>query len=455
MKSSTALISHEAYCKESDTRKAEANARAALAEELRGTFDYQAWARTFVANEQQGNANDPLVSESSESGSDSIDAMDIDEEVPKKPKKVRKRLRIAQKYLLLESYTPTLKSMVARKPNHKFTRQDVLKVISLASGVKYGTVSKIFYAEEAIRKLYQNKYNRRRFTFGSGLAPRFPQSETKLAEKIREKRRKHFAVFTYWVMSEYEKLAKEENFALAAKTRFGPDMFLLFLRRNCLARRKPSNLKPMSMTESQNALRGWLRFLKGLLDGSIPVNVGDAQEIDPKWGRFPLDCRLNKDEVPGYFGDPAMLTISEKGEGATKILIPEGWGDRICSLIVTLTPLRLVKKIGVIFRGLGKRLNKKEADFYKTLPHVEVFFQQKAWVDSTTELEVVRRILVPHAKEVKKSYEFRGAKFPGLLDVEDNFSAHLNEYSLPPFFSPLLPTSLSLRLKTFLFQACN
>jgi hypothetical protein len=121
-----------------------------------------------------------------------------------------------------------------------------------------------------------------------------------------------------------------------------------------------------------------------------------------------------------------MKTVSVEGENATKVLIPQGWGDRICTLILTLTPLTLVKKIGIVFRGRGKRMNKEEQKLYDSLPYIQVFFQSKAWVDKSIEMEVTKTILIPHCKEVRRSYEAKGEKFPGILDVEDNFSAHTN-----------------------------
>jgi hypothetical protein len=106
-------------------------------------------------------------------------------------------------------------------------------------------------------------------------------------------------------------------------------------------------------------------------------------------------------------------------------MFPETWGDRICSLIFVATPHGLVKRMCIVFRGQGLRLTKKELDFYKSLPNVYVVFQVKAWVDTRVELEVVKHILVPHMKGVRKTYEDAGKSFPGILGVEDNFSAHM------------------------------
>lgn len=465
-KSSRALISHVSWCQQNAANKAKAEEQDKFVEEVRSIFDYKDWARAFVASEGAApNPSAPVTNIDSDSESDpQEDAMDIDgpdnpqvapDPPTKKPKKgktkrtskegggkkLRRRLRLWQKVDLLNTYETTLQVLTTKFPGRKFTRQDVLMVISSASGRAFGTVSNVFYAEEELRKKFAIKYNRKHFSFGSGQKPHFPKTEAQLLETIKERRKKQYAVFQSWVMAEYAKLAKSENPSRAAKAKFGMDLFLLFLKRNQLARRKPSNLKPMSLLNSQMAVRGWLRFLRWILDGSIPVKIGDTDRLDPTYGRFPLDCRVDKDEVPGNFGSPEMATVSHRGEGSTKVLVPVSWGDRICTLIPMLTPEKLIKKIGIIFRGQGKRKNKAETALYESLPNIQVFFQAKAWVDKNIEEEVLKTMLIPHCKEVRKSYESRGEKFPGLLLVEDNFSAHLT------------PRVLEAKIKASIFPA--
>jgi hypothetical protein len=363
-----------------------------------------------------------------------VDFVELDsdesQDAPEKVKKRRFRLSIKEKFEIIDSYAAHL-SALARKssrPESSFTKKDVHKVISKASGVRFGTVAKIFYKENFIRQHYADKFLRKRYTIGSGLKPMFPATEKSLAVTVREKRAKHYTVTMNWLMEEYKKLSLSENKDLAEKAKFGKDLFFAFLLRQKLSRRKPSNIKSMTLLESQKKFRGFIKFLLDLLKGNHIAEVGLSREIDPRWGRFPLDCRLNKDEVPGYFGDPSLSIISIRGESSTKVLMIEGWGDRICTLIIMLTPLGLIKRIGLVFKGEGKRVAADETALYDSLPFIEVFWQKKAWVDSKVELEIVRRLLVPHAKQVKKSYEDRQLPFPGILDVEDNFSAHLNEY---------------------------
>jgi hypothetical protein len=366
--------------------------------------------------------------------------IDLDEnENGRKPVVKRYRLSLKDKVKLLNSYPDTLRALAlkCKRPEASISKKDVFTVIHKASGVPYGTVSKIFHHEQILRKLNVDKFQRRRFTFGSGRKPRFPRTEKRLFEEVKSRRLKSLMVSSVWLLEEYKKFAKTEDKDLAEKTKFGKDIFFSFLQRNRLARRKPSNVKPMTLPESQRLMRGFLKYFLSILDGSVPVSIGKTNHLDPVYGRFPLDCRLDKDEVGGYFGDPGSSTISLLGEGSTKVLMPKYWGTRLCTMIVFLTALQMVKKMGLVFRGAGKRVSKEETEYYATLPFVKVFFQSKAWVDSTIELEVVKTMIVPHVKEVRESYEARGALFPGVVCVEDNFSAHVTPYywfsSLHPF----------------------
>ena len=177
-------------------------------------------------------------------------------------------------------------------------------------------------------------------------------------------------------------------------------------------------------------MRGWFIWLRKLLDGSIPLNMGPQYNsfIDPTWGLYPRECRVNKDEVGGYFGDPSRLIVSEKGEKGTKILVIVGWGERICTMIFIVTAIKFVRLVGLVFRGKGTRISQEEEQFYKNLKFVKVFFQSKAWVDGNIEMEVVRQMLIPLSKETRKDFEDAERPFPGMLLVEDNFSAHTTPY---------------------------
>jgi len=445
LQSKTALRSHEIYCERRQMKVSEEQDTAKFVEEIRSLFDFKSWARGFVASKHVADPEGVILdldSSSSDRENDAmdidaeIDAMDIDAEIPPfalgKPVVRRWRLSLREKIRMLDMFPEIMKLYHAYRVRHNLEGTiyniDIYKIISVASGRTYGGISKIFSEEEALREKYKSKFNRKRFTFGSGRKPSFPKTESTLAELIRKKRLAHFTVSKFWVMEEYRKLAKQENADLFAKLKVDVDIFLAFLKRNELAFRRPSNVKPMSLEESQKSVRGWFRWLKELLDGTIEVEIGEATVIDPILGRFPFDCRINVDEVAGYLGDPGMNIISVKGEKHTKILVPDGWGDRICTLIVVVTPLKLIPHLGIVFRGTGKRLSAKELDFYKTLANVEIFFQAKAWVNTAIELEFVSRILVPYVEEVKQSYKDSGKPFPGILDVEDNFSAHMTSY---------------------------
>lgn len=408
-----------------------------LVEEVRGIFDWKQWTREQFQQElAEANPTAPVVELSASDSEDSDSANeepDPDAMVIEKVVKRRKRYTIKQKIRILDTYPQVLTALAKkfRRPETSFTKKDVLTVISRSGGYKYQTIVKFFWEEDDIRKKNEVAVNRRRFTFGSGQHASFPKTETALREEVGLKRGKSHTVTFEWIMQRYKELANSENSVLAGTTKFGEDIFYAFLRRKGLARRKPSNIKPMTVADSMRAFRGFHQYLIKILKGDIPIAIGSKEPtIHPIWGRFPLDCRVNKDEVPGVFGDPSRKIISIRGESSTKVVMLEGWGDRIATLVMTLTSDGKLLTIVIIFKGRGKRVAKDESAKYDTLSSIKVLWQPKAWNDGATEQKIVGLVLVPYAKKMRQEYLQRGEKFPGILDVEDNFSAHLNAYFL-------------------------
>jgi hypothetical protein len=83
----------------------------------------------------------------------------------------------------------------------------------------------------------------------------------------------------------------------------------------------------------------------------------------------------------------------------------------------------------IVFKGQGN-IKAEETAFYNTLPNVKVVFQPKAWVDGSIEVKVFQLCIKPEVDRLKASYAAAGKEFPGYLLIEDNFSAHQNEYGL-------------------------
>jgi hypothetical protein len=84
----------------------------------------------------------------------------------------------------------------------------------------------------------------------------------------------------------------------AAKAAFSLDYLRNVLRRNSLALRLPSCTRAMSLDNAVLVCRGFFQWLHRYLKDELPDGKRAIAPLDPTYGRFPLRCRLNKDEVP-------------------------------------------------------------------------------------------------------------------------------------------------------------
>ena len=165
-----------------------------------------------------------------------------------------------------------------------------------------------------------------------------------------------------------------------------------------------------------------------LLKDNFSDGIKRAIAVDPIEGRFQSDCRCNKDEVQGLFGDPNTQIITNLGEGATKMIVLPGWGDRICTFVLVAMYLRLITPMGLIFKGQGN-VKPEELAFYEGLKNMKVLFQANSWVDGPTEVKILRIMIKPVVDRLKTVYPAAGKIFHGYLLIQDNFSAHSNQYA--------------------------
>src|SRR5262249_15928337 len=78
-----------------------------------------------------------------------------------------------------------------------------------------------------------------------------------------------------------------------------------------------------------------------------------------------------------------------------------------------------------ILKGTGKKVKTAELDFYKKLEQfVVVFWQQKAWIDSSVELMVIEKLVLPYRRRMEELYAGEGKTFPGLLLLEGRGPGH-------------------------------
>jgi hypothetical protein len=244
-----------------------------------------------------------------------------------------------------------------------------------------------------------------------------------------ERRKESKAVSKTFIIDALTREAKKENpiFFTVLKRLISDDIFFGFIWRQGLAFRKPSSFKSLAKSESIRRVRGFWKYLLKILSGQIPIALGQTDTIHPIHGRFPFYCRKNKDEVPGVFGDTRRV-ISIRGESATSLRVLEGWGDRLCTMVLCAGPAGLETPIGVIFKGEGLKLPANEFEYYKSLKNIVVFFQTKAWVDTRIEMKLVEGMMKPIIAKERKSFVDLGQPFPGLLLIQDNFSPHFSEY---------------------------
>lgn len=130
---------------------------------------------------------------------------------------------------------------------------------------------------------------------------------------------------------------------------------------------------------------------------------------------------VNLIQVPLYFGPASSRTVSVLGERQTHIRCLSGWGDRIATMVLTISADgTLVSPVVLIFKGKGKQVNAEELRAYALLPNTLILWQKKAWIDSEKEMEVMKRVIVPYAGQLQTEY---GANTEVLL-TEDRGPGH-------------------------------
>ena len=92
--------------------------------------------------------------------------------------------------------------------------------------------------------------------------------------------------------------------------------------------------------------------------------------IDPKWGRYTPDKRVNVDQVPLPFAIDRKTPYQESAparRGDHKVWVRQpasGLEKRQCSLQVCFSPVKDKCRIAIIFRDTGKRISEDEKAAY-------------------------------------------------------------------------------------------
>ena len=106
------------------------------------------------------------------------------------------------------------------------------------------------------------------------------------------------------------------------------------------------------------------------------TGVWAAQPRDPKYGRFQLNNRFNRDQVPLPLVNGWSETWAPKGSKRVSISQPfSELEKRQCTIQPILGPGGKRMRCAIIFRGTGKRISKVEKKAYDT--RVDVFLPEK------------------------------------------------------------------------------
>jgi hypothetical protein len=235
------------------------------------------------------------------------DAMDIDEPtvsvpnpISSKPKKLRKRYSnrfIVKNVIEVE---PKVRKQLADfrdVPMDALSQNDINRIISHNTGAPFSNIGKWLRKKDKHLGRYAKKTNRKKKNFGSGRSPSFPASEAKAAEYARNRRLKQLLVSTSSLIKIIKEGALKENADLARTHKFNYEYLLSFLIRAALALRFPSNTKPMSLENGITVCRGYLQWFHKLISDEFGDGIARHRVMHSTEGRFPFDCRFNKDEV--------------------------------------------------------------------------------------------------------------------------------------------------------------
>jgi hypothetical protein len=240
------------------------------------------------------NVDDPADDDPADGAQDDIDPL----LAPKKKLKRNRENKKSQVKIL--DLIPSIREKLAvilKKDPSRVTMASIYHVLEHNTGIPGSTIDKWTRREIQLRAAITDKLNRRRFSQGCGRHAAFPKSEEKVAIEIRNRRQKSKIVTKDWVISEIRKLASTENPTLFAKLKVEDDVFFAFMKRHRFSFRKPSNTKAMTLEKGQKLVRGFFQWLLKLLNDDFGDGIKRTRVMDAVYGRYPLDCRANKDEV--------------------------------------------------------------------------------------------------------------------------------------------------------------
>ena len=134
------------------------------------------------------------------------------------------------------------------------------------------------------------------------------------------------------------------------------------------------------------------------------MRTGRNDGYDEKWGRYQPKQRLNVDQsrLPFVVGTSRTYDHLDKDldQHDHKVWISQpgsGLDKRQCTLQICFRPTGEQPRLGVIFRGTGKRISQDEKEAYH--PDVDVYYRENAWADTKVSVEWVQKTLSPSVKD--------------------------------------------------------
>ena len=218
-----------------------------------------------------------------------------------------------------------------------------------------------------------------------------------LMTRFKNARSKGYDVDFNWLWSKARVAYRELTGNPSATVR--KHVITTFLKRHNIRMRARQRNKKAPKQDFEVGLKKWHATTREKL-----VRTARNDGYDQKWGRFTPRQRLNVDQSPLPFAVTTKRTYEYIGEGEEqrnhKVWISQpgsGLDKRQCTLQVCFRPTGGQPKIGIIFRGTGKRISADEKEAYH--PDVDIYFQENAWADTNVSVEWVKRTLTESVKD--------------------------------------------------------
>lgn len=257
-----------------------------------------------------------------------------------------------------------------------------------------------------------------------GKTVKYSEMEETLVREMKMRREKGLRVTEMWLRVRARVLSGDPNF----KASHG--WMVRFAWRARISPRRKTNIKKKKVEDRLPTLQKWHSDLvsKVILSGDNP---------DPKWGRFKPEERVNVDQVPLPFVYRYDTTWEPTGAKTVWLAQPApGLDKRMCTLQVPIVTEGEQPRPALIFRGKGLRISRAEKEAYH--PDVDIYWQEKAWVDRDIAMKWLENTWKPFvSKHPDRNYvlfldcldaHVRGPLFALLLRIADSpFFFHFHQ----------------------------